>query len=100
MSIGQSRPKKSLVNGELGHLLLNKTLLPRKKNFLLLHIKLGYMKKFIKSLPIDGECFKYLAKKFPGFLETKWKEGIFLGLDIRRFLAGQGFANIMTDLQR
>lgn len=31
-----------------------------------LHIKLGLIKQFGKSLPSDGNCLKYLISKFPG----------------------------------
>lgn len=45
-----------------------------------LHIKLGIMKQFVKALPKDGPCFKYLGEKFPGLSEAKLKEGIFSAL--------------------
>ena len=49
------------------------------KNVLLpsLHIKLGIMKQFMKSLPKHGDTFEYLASKFPRLSEVKLKEGIF-----------------------
>lgn len=52
-----------------------------QKNVLLppLHIKLGLMKQFVKALPKDGRCFKYLYQKFPHLSEAKLKEGV-LGL--------------------
>lgn len=31
-----------------------------------LHIKLWFMKQFVKALNRDGLCFGYLARKFPG----------------------------------
>ncbi|GBM12128.1 hypothetical protein AVEN_39468-1 [Araneus ventricosus] len=35
------------------------------------------MKQFIKSLPKDGEYFRYLCSKFPKVSEAKLKEGVF-----------------------
>ena len=35
------------------------------------------MKQYIKDLDKEGECFKYLALKFPKLSEAKIKEGIF-----------------------
>lgn len=39
------------------------------------------MKQFIKSLNKEGQCFKYLAAKFPLLSEAKIKEGIFIDYD-------------------
>ena len=36
----------------------------------LLHIRLGIMKLFIKSLPKDGECFRYLCSKLSKLSEV------------------------------
>lgn len=47
---------------------------------------------------MDG--FRYLAKKFPGLLEAKLKEGRFVRTDIERLLADREFTNIMTDFQK
>jgi hypothetical protein len=37
------------------------------------------MKQFIKALPKEGECFKYICKMYPGLSDAKLKEGIFVG---------------------
>ena len=58
------------------------------------------MKQFVKSLPRDGECFKYLVTKFPGLAEAKLKEGVFVGPDIRRFIADQEFNTTVMDPQK
>lgn len=42
-----------------------------------LHIKLGVMKNFVKSLDKSGEAFRNLVKKFPGISVAKIKEGIY-----------------------
>jgi hypothetical protein len=46
---------------------------PKKVLLPPLHIKLGLMKQFVKALPKERECFKYLCKKFPGLSDAKLK---------------------------
>ena len=55
------------------------------------HIKLGLLKQFVKALPKEGDCFKYLCNQFPGLSEAKLKEGIFVGLDIRKIVKDKIF---------
>lgn len=77
-------------NGELdtkGCLRLDKTMFYEKswyhlkKLSFLLHVKLGDMKKFVKPLSKDRECFKCLSKKRQteiwNLSEAKLKEGVF-----------------------
>lgn len=92
----KSWPKrKSLIPGEKNIL---RSQLVDTKNILLppLHIKLGLMKQFVKALPKDGPCFKYLCQKFPHLSEAKLKEGIFNGPDIRKMMFDMNFASTMT----
>ena len=49
-----------------------------------LHIKLGIMKQFVKTLDKDGGCSKYICMKFPGLTIEKLKAGIFNGPQIRK----------------
>ncbi|GBM26149.1 hypothetical protein AVEN_233445-1 [Araneus ventricosus] len=61
-----------------GKNVINTNLVPPEKILLpTLHIKLGLMKQFMKSLPKDGECFRYLCSKFPELSEAKVKEVVF-----------------------
>lgn len=60
-----------------------------------LHIKLGLMKQFVRALPKEGECFKYLCEQFPGLSEAKLKEGVFVGPDIRKLLKDETFVTRM-----
>jgi hypothetical protein len=46
---------------------------PKKVLIPPLHIKLGLMKQFVKALPKERECFKYLCKKFPSLSDAKLK---------------------------
>jgi hypothetical protein len=47
----------------------------------LLHIKLGLMKNFIKAVNKHGKGFEYLRKTFLKLIDTKLKEGVFIGLN-------------------
>ena len=49
-----------------------------------LHIKHGLMKNFIKAMDRTGPAFMYLAEKFPRLSVAKVKEGVFVGLQIRK----------------
>ena len=53
---------------------INKVLLPPP-----LHIKLGWMKNFVKGLDKNGAAFQYLSTEFPGFSAAELKENIFVG---------------------
>ena len=69
----------------------NKVLLPP------LHIKLGLMKQYVKALNKEGDCFKYLKKKFPKLSDAKIKEGVFDGPQIRKLLKDDEFVRTMTE---
>ena len=49
------------------------------------------MKQYVKTIPKDGDSFKYLFKKFPGLSEAKLKERIFVGPDIRKLMKDKEF---------
>ena len=44
-----------------------------------LHIKLGLMKQFVKTLDKHGNCFDYIVKKFSSLSMEKLIAGIFDG---------------------
>ncbi|GBM89684.1 hypothetical protein AVEN_65495-1 [Araneus ventricosus] len=50
------------------------------------HMKLGLMKNFAKAMDCGGSGFQYLRLKFPKMSETKIKEGIFVGPQIRQLV--------------
>ncbi|GBN17859.1 hypothetical protein AVEN_142353-1 [Araneus ventricosus] len=86
--------RDALTPGERN--VINTTLVPSEKVLLPpLHIKLGFMKQFIKSLPKDGECFRYLCSKFQKLSEAKLKERVFTGPDIRKLLSDSLFSETM-----
>lgn len=64
-----------------------------------LHIKLGLMKQFVKALPTEGDCFKYLVSKFPSLSFEKIKAGVFDGPQIRQLLADEHFVVIMSEIE-
>lgn len=72
------------------------------KNVLLppLHIKLGLMKNFVKSLDQNGAAFNYLKRIFPKISCAKIKEGIFVGPQIRKLLKDDGFSRVMLTYER
>jgi len=69
---------------------------PKKVILPPLHIKLGLMKQFVKALPKEGPCFKYLTVQFPGLSDAKLKEGIFIGPDIRKLMKDENFDKTMN----
>ena len=71
--------KKNILNESL--VSPDKVLLPR------LHIKLGLMKQYVKSL---GN-FKYICQKFSFFSDEKLKAGVFDGPKIRQLLEDKEF---------
>ncbi|GBL90588.1 hypothetical protein AVEN_179491-1 [Araneus ventricosus] len=58
------------------------------------------MKQFVKALPKEGESFKYLCDQFPGLSETKLKEGVFIGPDIRKIMKDENFETKMETNER
>ena len=62
-----------------------------------LHIKLGLLKQFVKTLDEDGDCFSYIAKTFTGLNIEKFEANIFDGPQIRKLMQDQIFtARIRT----
>lgn len=64
-----------------------------------LHIKLGIMKQFVKSLGKEGNCFSYICQKFPQLTMEKIKAGIFDGPQIRQLTKDTKFRNSMNELE-
>ena len=60
-----------------------------------LHIKLGLIKKFVKTLDKMGECFKYFCTKFLRILYEKIKAGIFDGPQMRLLQKDQAFISTL-----
>ncbi|GBM30197.1 hypothetical protein AVEN_165800-1 [Araneus ventricosus] len=58
------------------------------------------MKQFVKALPKEGECFKYLCDQFPGLSEAKLKEDVFVGIDNRKIMKDENFETKMETNER
>ena len=65
-----------------------------------LHIKLGLMKQFVKTLSVVSDSFKYLYNAFPVITIEKMKAGIFDGPQIRKLIKDKDFIKSMTDVEK
>ena len=61
-----------------------------------LHIKLGLFKNFVKALDKNGAGFHYLKEKFPRVSDSKIKEGIFVGPQIRALIRDGNFEDLLS----
>jgi len=75
-------PKRNqLTPGEYN--IINQPLINKNKIiFSPLHIKLGFMKQFVKALDKQGSYFEYIGQVFSGISTEKLKAGIFDGPQI------------------
>lgn len=64
-----------------------------------MHIKLGLMKNFVKSLDKEGHGFSYLRKIFSKMSDAKLKEGVFVGPQIRKVFKDQNFENSLNTIE-
>jgi hypothetical protein len=60
-----------------------------------MHLKLGLMKNFVKATNQEEAAFTYLWEKFPRLSETKLKEGIFTGPQIRYLIKDEYFDKLL-----
>lgn len=70
---------------------------PKKQELL---SSLCIMKKFLKALSIEGECFKYLENKFPAVSEMKLKKGVSVCPDIRKPMKSPQFEVKMDEKEK
>lgn len=64
------------------------------------HIKLGLMKQFVKSLDENSPAFDYLKSKFPSLSNAKIKEGIFVGPQIRKLFEDRQFERCLNPAEK
>lgn len=64
-----------------------------------LHLKLGLMKNFVKSLDKEKAGFIYLRQKFPKISEAKLKEGVFVGPQIRKLFKDPNFEAVLNKVE-
>jgi len=60
-----------------------------------MHLKLGLMKNFVKAMNKEEASFTHLRKKFPRPSETKLKEGVFIGPQIRDLIMDEYFDKLL-----
>ena len=82
---------RNLINNPLVD--RDRTLFPR------LHIKLGLIKQFTKTVDKDGGCFTYLCHAFSGLTIEKLKAGNFDGPQIREIIRDAEFENTMNEVE-
>jgi len=58
------------------------------------------MKKFVKGMGKIGCGFEYLRNKFPNVSDTKIKEGIFIGSQIRELMQDKQFDEDLNETER
>ena len=80
--------------------MINEPLVDRDSIFLPpLHIKLGLMKQFVKTLDKNGDRFRYIRSRFPGTSYEKVRAGIFDGPQIRTLIRDPAFVLHMTEVE-
>jgi hypothetical protein len=60
-----------------------------------MHLKLGLTKNFVTAMNQEESTFSYLRDKFPRLSETKLKEGIFIGPQIRDLIKEEYFDKLL-----
>ena len=60
-----------------------------------MHLKLGLKKNFVKAMNQEEAAFTYLWEKFTRLSETKLKEGIFIGPQIRDIIKDEYFNKLL-----
>ena len=87
--------RKKLTAGE--KIILNQALVdPSKVIPQPLHIKLGLMTQYVKSLDKHGACLGYICQKFSALSNEKLKAGIFDGSKIRQLMKDKKFIETMN----
>ena len=56
-----------------------------------LHLKLGFMKQFVKALKTDSDCIQYIITSLPGLSIEKKKAGVFNRPQIRYLIKDKEF---------
>ena len=65
-----------------------------------LHIKLGLMKQFVKTLNVEGDCFHVICTTFPGLSCDKLKPSVFDGTQIKKLIKCKHFSSSMTEVEK
>jgi len=65
-----------------------------------LHIKLEHFKNFVKALDKNGAGFHYLKEKFLRLSDSNFKEGIFVGTQIRALIRDGNFEDLLSHIEK
>lgn len=65
-----------------------------------LHIKLGFMKNFVKAMNRNGEGFLYLKYIFSRLREANLKEGILVGPDLRKVIRDSNYITKLSSVEK
>ena len=65
-----------------------------------LHLKFGLFKNFVKALNKNGAGFHYLKEKFPSVSNSKIKEGISVGGQIRALIRDGNFKALLSQIEK
>ena len=63
-----------------------------------LHIKLGFMQKFVKALDKEGDCFQYICKRCSSLSNKRLKVGIFDASEIKQSMRDQITYDTMNEM--
>ena len=63
-------------------------------------MNLGMMKNFVKAVDHDGKAFRYLQQKFLHFSESKVKEGIFGGPQVKDIMKDEQFDVLLKSTEK
>ena len=69
--IQKERPIRKTLTVGMKNIVSEPILSRNKIVFPPLHLKLGFMKQFVKTLKTDSDCFQYIVTSLPGFLIEK-----------------------------
>jgi hypothetical protein len=74
---------------------------PKQKSLLpALHIKLGRLKQFVKTLDPNSAALHHIRKTFPHLSDAKVKGSIFTGPQIHVMLTSRGLEQLMTVVEK
>ena len=79
-------PKRTTLKPDENNVIIPSLDLPEKIYLPPLHIKLGFMKNFVKGTDKTGRGFENVSNKFPNVSDAKIKEGLFIGPQIRELM--------------
>jgi len=74
--------------------------LPEEVYLPFLHIMLGLIKNFVKGMHKTGCGFEYVGNKFSNVSDSKIKEGIFIGPQIRELMQDKQFDEHLNETEK